>query len=1028
MFNLLTHNRSRRFLCSILLLSAWWMSFASLGHAQGTKRGIAGGTIANANALNSRWYYHWSNNPPAEVTNGTFNGQYTPMVWSANTTNIQSRVNNILSYADSLNVDYVLGFNEPERPDQANMSVTHAINVWDIMDDQLAGAGIKLVSPAVSDNAAGQAWLADFMAQATANNLQVDAIAFHWYGGVNLTNPAASANNFLNRVDSYHTTYGLPVWITEFAGMDFGNDAYTSPELINFNAAFLDIVVPALESRSYVERYSWWQFGQSDNGEQDDTKLINQTGGVWTPTVIGDQYIPSYASGETFNLNGISYGKDTVYLKGGTVTNTGAAVNPAVGSINALQGTSTMIGSGDWGVNGGSVAVVAGATLQKNGNNTVRFMGTSVSNEGTLIVAGGTLQVEAANVSGAGSLQVNAGGTLALGTTPDRTGVAINQTLNLQGGTIQTNAITDGTHVASGTITVHNTSTFSGDGTLVVTGPINAPGGGGGGGIVKNGTGTLFLTNNNNYQGDTVVKGGTLYLGSSSSLSGTPKIEVQTEGTLNVTEKSSGFSLSGQLLELSGQISGSINATNGSTVTVLKSSSAIAGNLTVSNSTVSIGGAGFSESPPVSPIVSSGLNLNFEAAQDQSGDSVWIDTVSGQSLSFTGNASTTAIDDPVYQGITAAYNIPTTGGATGLNGYFDLGGPRSVRDATFEVWFNVASTTAGGDQVLFEAGGIDLGMSFQLDNDALSFNVNGLGTGSTTFSLSQTVGTGWHQAVGVINLEGASDSITLYVDDALVGTTGGLAIDDWAGGNIAGIGAVADKLGAGGTPIAYHDKLAIVRYYQDKVFDANDVSQNYSAILSSGIALPTIMQINGDYTQQSDGILEVDLLDTSTHDSLSLTGSATLAGILNVNEIAGFAPAAGDTFTILTADGGRNGEFDTVNLPALSGLQWFVDYGATDVNLSVIFGADFDGSGTVDGRDFLAWQRGFGLSGQLDNSSGDADGNGIVDGNDLKIWQAQYGTSPGTLLSALATVPEPSTLVTVLALLLGQLSKRRQKQ
>jgi hypothetical protein len=54
--------------------------------------------------------------------------------------------------------------------------------------------------------------------------------------------------------------------------------------------------------------------------------------------------------------------------------------------------------------------------------------------------------------------------------------------------------------------------------------------------------------------------------------------------------------------------------------------------------------------------------------------------------------------------------------------------------------------------------------------------------------------------------------------------------------------------------------------------------------------------------------------------------------------------------------------------------------------------ADFDGDGDVDGRDFLAWQRGFGTSGAT-QGDGDADHDEDVDGDDLGVWQEQYGTS-----------------------------------
>jgi hypothetical protein len=67
--------------------------------------------------------------------------------------------------------------------------------------------------------------------------------------------------------------------------------------------------------------------------------------------------------------------------------------------------------------------------------------------------------------------------------------------------------------------------------------------------------------------------------------------------------------------------------------------------------------------------------------------------------------------------------------------------------------------------------------------------------------------------------------------------------------------------------------------------------------------------------------------------------------------------------------------------------------------------ADFDDDGDVDGRDFLAWQRG----------DGDANGNGTVDGADLAIWQNQYGS--GGSLAASVAVPEPGTVILALSCL-----------
>ena len=67
--------------------------------------------------------------------------------------------------------------------------------------------------------------------------------------------------------------------------------------------------------------------------------------------------------------------------------------------------------------------------------------------------------------------------------------------------------------------------------------------------------------------------------------------------------------------------------------------------------------------------------------------------------------------------------------------------------------------------------------------------------------------------------------------------------------------------------------------------------------------------------------------------------------------------------------------------------------------------ADFDGDGDVDGRDFLAWQRGFGTP-AAGRADGDADNDADVDSADLSIWQGQYGT--GSVVAAMTAAPELS--------------------
>ncbi len=71
--------------------------------------------------------------------------------------------------------------------------------------------------------------------------------------------------------------------------------------------------------------------------------------------------------------------------------------------------------------------------------------------------------------------------------------------------------------------------------------------------------------------------------------------------------------------------------------------------------------------------------------------------------------------------------------------------------------------------------------------------------------------------------------------------------------------------------------------------------------------------------------------------------------------------------------------------------------------------ADFDGSGEVDGEDFLIWQRNVGI-GTLP-SQGDANGDTVVNAADLAIWETDYGmtATPGPGVDAIDVVPAAVT-------------------
>ncbi len=152
-----------------------------------------------------------------------------------------------------------------------------------------------------------------------------------------------------------------------------------------------------------------------------------------------------------------------------------------------------------------------------------------------------------------------------------------------------------------------------------------------------------------------------------------------------------------------------------------------------------------------------------------------------------------------------------------------------------------------------------------------------------------------------------------------------------------------------------------------------------------------------DFVQEATGELQIELQGTglTDYDRFDLTGQAQLDGGLDVSLIGGFMPTLGDSFTILSALVGVNGQFATLDLPALNaGLAWDVSYDPTLVNLMVIQMAgnpDFNQDGNLDCLDVdgLVAEIAAGTNGGVFDLTGD----GQVTIDDLDSWLAQAGAA-----------------------------------
>ena len=169
---------------------------------------------------------------------------------------------------------------------------------------------------------------------------------------------------------------------------------------------------------------------------------------------------------------------------------------------------------------------------------------------------------------------------------------------------------------------------------------------------------------------------------------------------------------------------------------------------------------------------------------------------------------------------------------------------------------------------------------------------------------------------------------------------------------------------------------------------------------ASGDALGTLTVLRGDFIQDDEGTLQIELAGTAgnLHDWLDVNVSdAYLDGNLDVRLVGPYMPQLGDRFHILTASGsgGVTGRFDTLpsELPPLTpGLVWNIAYEPYYVVLEVTtpaIMADFNGDHSLDCADINQLVATV-AAGQYQGLF-DLNGDGSVDTDDVDRWLAIAG-------------------------------------
>ncbi|WWC89405.1 uncharacterized protein L201_004329 [Kwoniella dendrophila CBS 6074] len=215
------------------------------GHTpNGNKAGVSAGDSLAWLTGKLGWWYDWSATPSGSCGNAVS----VPMIWGGGTADGDD-ASRLAAFKDMNYVpQYIIGFEEPDCPagsGSAGMDVNTAISIWNQYVVPKGEAGSILVGPSMCKQAAESGWLGPFMAGVTR---KPDIMNIH----VN-KNSAAGINA---DIDHYYNTYGLPIWVTEFACVDDSTAFIPCTNQAEIDS-FIHTAVDIFESDSRIAGYAY---------------------------------------------------------------------------------------------------------------------------------------------------------------------------------------------------------------------------------------------------------------------------------------------------------------------------------------------------------------------------------------------------------------------------------------------------------------------------------------------------------------------------------------------------------------------------------------------------------------------------------------------------------------------------------------------------------------------------------------------------------------------------------------------------
>jgi autotransporter-associated beta strand protein len=237
-----------------------------------SKKGIAGNP--GINLLNVNWWYDWNIDQ-----NSSRDLEYVAIRqnqgWPPLNQNWQA-----------LGINTLLGYNEPDQANQADMSVSTAISSW----GDLLATGLRVGAPAVSDGGPS-GWLFPFMQQANAAGLRVDFVPIHYYQANNPANPSACASQMYNFLLNVYNNTHRPIWVTEWNnGANWtDNDPWPVPTYAQQQAC-IAAMVNMLETTPFVERYALYNWVEDPRSLVTSSNTVTAAGTTYSNTVSALSY------------------------------------------------------------------------------------------------------------------------------------------------------------------------------------------------------------------------------------------------------------------------------------------------------------------------------------------------------------------------------------------------------------------------------------------------------------------------------------------------------------------------------------------------------------------------------------------------------------------------------------------------------------------------------------------------------------------------------------------------------------------